>query len=254
MLLPPLGTERSLARVELIADAVGKDLNRTLEVEVAASYSEMAHRAAGRRVDFLWAPPLVVAALKRRVLGVYKCVREGTTDYASCLVARADSQLTEGALKGRRAGWTDAHSLGGYLLPRHYLRERGADPNTLFANESMLHSYPEVLHAIRTGRVDVGAVNVRHTDGRGLRVTVESYLGPAYHGQFRPIFFTRFVPADAIVVLDSLDVDTANEIGAQLVDKGRRSRFRSALSMAIEVESFVEGEMGEYVGLRDLDR
>lgn len=254
MLLPPLGTERSLARVELIADAVGRDLNRTLKVEVTSSYAELAQRAASGGVDLLWAPPLVVAAIKRRVAGVYKCVRQGTTDYASCLIAKADSQVSVNTLKGRRAGWTDKNSVGGYLLPRHHLRKLGKDPETLFSAEKRLGSYPEVLHAVRTDAVAVGAVNVRHASGEGLRATIESYLGPAYHGQFRPIFFTDFVPADAIVVLDSVDPETSDEIGAQLVDKARRSRFRTALSMAIEVESFVRGESREYEALLALKR
>ena len=75
-------------------------------------------------------------------------VRKGASSYRAAMMCRADSPLTIDALQGTRASWCDRDSVGGYLLPLALLRNKGLDPNKLFASQTFSGSYQASLDAL----------------------------------------------------------------------------------------------------------
>jgi phosphonate transport system substrate-binding protein len=123
-------------------------------------------------IDAAWGPPLTCA----RVEGVggtiaLRAVRGGATTYRAALVSRTQdtfeiSTLGQGTFRPRVA-WVEETSVGGYLLPRAYLRGAGIDLDSAFLNQRMLGSYSACIDALFEFESDLTAVFVRNSDFAG---------------------------------------------------------------------------------------
>src|SRR5215471_14130237 len=143
---PAPGAAGRLTRV--LSGIVGRPVRLVSYVE----YDALTEALRRGDVDAAWAPPLVAAraeALGARVL--VRTVRRGSVRSRAALLVRADSTLQLETLAGTTAAWVDRASLGGHLLALGWLRERGLDPTTLFAQQNFLGSYRLALDALLAG-------------------------------------------------------------------------------------------------------
>ena len=82
----------------------------------------------------------------------------GQPVYASHIVAARDKQLTEADLAGARWGWTVWDSQSGYNAPREFFAMLPNRPSAAQTVGSLLNPRG-VIDAIRSGAVDVGAID-----------------------------------------------------------------------------------------------
>jgi phosphonate transport system substrate-binding protein len=134
--LPPsVGIARAKARGELLESSLSIELGEPLSVTVTDDYAQLARAVRHAEAELVWTPAAVCADVEADARAIWKTVREGRSEYRSALVARSDARLSLERLAGRRAAWVDPLSIGGYLLVRQHLRERGLAPSSTFAEE-----------------------------------------------------------------------------------------------------------------------
>lgn len=243
-----MGRARAIARAELLDQSLRADLAETVTVEVAADYAELIARSDGGDAHLVWMPPTLCARLELRVRALYKCERFGRTSYRSALVVRRGEARSIDQLAGKRFAWVDRLSVGGYLLAASELRRRGVDPDE---RSRFVGAYPDALHAVMAGDVDVCALTVRDATPEGLRDGLATYGGRRALDTLEIVGVTVESPNDALALTHALDERRTAKIERRLFG-GEGTRGRAALCLALEAEGFVRAEPGEYRWLRSL--
>ncbi|HHH29306.1 MAG TPA: hypothetical protein ENK57_13315, partial [Polyangiaceae bacterium] len=220
-----------------------------VEISVAPSYEALADRVERGHAELVWMPPTITARLLPELHAVYKCVRLGQTSYRSGVVARAGAFESLQSLRGGRAAWVDRLSIGGHILARSALVERGIADE--LASEVFYGDYPSALDAVLEGDADFAAVAVCDDSDESLRDALASFGGRAAAQELVRVHVTVACPNDALGVTRSLDAAAADRIAAR-VFADPMSRARAALCLALDAEGFAKAEAGEYSQLRSL--
>jgi phosphonate transport system substrate-binding protein len=250
MALPPsLGRESMRARARelaaLLYDA-GFDMVSTSE-----SYAQLEDRLASGEADAAWGPPLVCARMEE--LGgrvALRALRDGAATYRSVLVARAQDSLdlSEPAKVRRRprAAWVDRHSMGGYVLPRAFLRALGLELDRFLVEEQLLGSYERCVESVLEGRTDLTATfaGPDATLGDGW----VSIAGPRA-ADLRAVAYTPECPNDGVVLSPRLDPGAAEAMIIALRKLAALPAARSVLSSAFNVTGFEAPPVGSYLPL-----
>lgn len=252
LLLPPsVGLARARARGELLESMLSSELGQTVAVTVAEDYEEIVRAAREGRVELIWAPAATCAQIATEVRAIWKNVRDGRTESRSVLVARAGARLSLQRLAGKRAAWVDALSVGGYLLVRKHLLERGIDPELTFAEQRFHRTHPAVLRAVLHDEADVAAVSVPGLDDQAVRQGLTVFAGESGASKLTALAVTEAAPTDALVLTRALGEPIARKLTSRVFARGARGRLGS-LCMALECEGFEVGTAAEYAPLRDL--
>ena len=246
LLFPPsLGQVTASARAELLTDWLGKRLGTFVTVEVAESYAELVQRIEHADVEMAWAPPSVCARVQPYARAIFKAVRSGSSMYRAAIIAR-EGQFGEVAeLAGKRAGWVDTLSTGGYLLASGLLRSSGITPDRL-ASEEFLGSYGAVVRALLEHQVDFGSIYVREPTPEGARESVSTFVGNARAARIGVVGFTRAAPSDGLVVTRASDPELDLEALERLVSGPNPT---SMLLSMLDAESLVLAQPDDYDAL-----
>lgn len=208
-------TEGYLA--ELCAE-LGRTLGRTVQARVLPSYAALKEALGRGEAQVVWAPPLVAIELEDEGLATIAlcCTRGGQIDYHAAIFTRHAAPYDKlSDLQGCHAAWVDAHSAGGYFLPRMRLVSEGLDPAKLFGKESFLGTHAAVACAVLDGEADVGATYLSLDPTTG-RPESAGWLeaGAGINGAF--ILATAGpIPSDAIALSNRL----SSEEKAALVER-----------------------------------
>lgn len=176
-------------------------LQRETEVYVAATYEQLARDLLSGKTDAAWAPPFVCARIEAMGVRVLlRGVRAGASTYRAALVVKADSALTLEGLAGTVAAWSDRDSVGGYLLPMAFLRERKLEPAKLFARQDFVGSYRKALEAVLAGEAAVTSVFAPAAKAGLGETTGLDEVWPEDAARFRVLAFTEEAPNDGVAV------------------------------------------------------
>lgn len=193
--LPPsLGTEPVWALAREFADLL-YDVGFSTVVPYK-TYPALQAAILDGSVDAAWGPPLTCAHVED-VGGTValRAVRGGTTTYRAALVTRTQDTfelvtLGQGAFRPRVA-WVDETSVGGYLLPRAYLRAAGIR-DSAFLGQRMLGSYSACIDALLEFEADLTALFVTNGDFVGT--------WGARAQRLRVLGYTDESPNDGVVI------------------------------------------------------
>ncbi len=239
-------------RAEQLEKWLREALGRETEVVVATTYESLARELLAGKVDAAWAPPFVCARIE--AMGVRVLVRgqrNGASTYRAAMICRADSDLTVDTLKGSSAAWSDRDSVGGYLLPLAFLRERSLDPARLFARQEFLGSYRAALEAVAAKRVDLTSI-FAPTAKAGLGDTTGlGEIWPENAAAFRPLAFTEDAPNDGVAVSMNLAGALVADLEKALVSMGQTEAGAKVLKECFNAERF---EAAPRMGYRALYR
>lgn len=251
MLPPSVGVARAKARGELLEASLAIEMGEEVQVLVAEDYAAITRGVREATVELVWAPSAVCAEIESEARAIWKTVREGRSEYRSALVARVDARLALETLSGKRAAWVDALSIGGYLLVRHHLRERGLDPETTFSTQHFYGTHPAALEAVLDDRADVAAVSVPGPDPEHVAQALALHAGRAGATKLAAIAVTDAAPNDALLLTKALDSNRAAALVARVFPAAGRGKI-AALCLAMESEGFERAAPGEYAKLRAL--
>lgn len=252
LVLPPsVGIARAKARGELLESSLSIELGEDMEVSVAEDYASILRTVRDASAELVWAPSATCAEIEPDARAMWKTVREGRSEYRSALVARSDARLSLERLAGRRAAWVDPLSIGGYLLVRQHLRERGIALASTFAEQTFVGTHPAALEAVLDERADVAAVSVPGPDTEHVMQALALHAGRAGAARLVAIAVTAAAPNDALVLTRALDTERAARLTARVFPREGRGKLAS-LCLAMECEGFEPASPGEYARLRAL--
>lgn len=138
------------------------ELRVPVKVWVARDYAALGVALARGEVTTAILPPLEYLITRRRAPGLQVLVAqhyERARTYQGLLVVKADAPTVEVAqLRGKRLCYVDPHSTSGFLLPRHFLRQRGIDPDRDLQAHRFSRRHTAVMEDVLAGRCDAGAI------------------------------------------------------------------------------------------------
>lgn len=216
------------------------------------SYAQLEAALASGEAHAAWAPPGVCA--RAEALGgdiLFRAVRGGATAYRAALLCRGERSIDLKRLDAMsgiapiRAAWVDPHSLAGYVMPRHYLRERGADLQETF-DETVLGSYQACFDAVLEGDADLTASYVGRRGSGYIDL-----LGNAA-AELRVLAWTDEIPNDGVVVSPALDPALGRDVGDALSAAFRNIRLADKLALAFDADGFDLPAPGTYAELLPL--
>jgi phosphonate transport system substrate-binding protein len=231
---------------------LGATLGKDTEVIVATSYEQLARELLSGKVDAAWAPPFVCARIEAMGVRVLvRGVRNGASAYRAALVAKADSKVTLDTLVGTRAAWSDRDSVGGYLLPMAFLREKGLDPAKTFHHQEFVGNYRKALEAVLAGSADVTSVFAPSARSAAADTTGLAELWPEKQQAFKVLGFTDEAPNDGVAVSMSAGSATVTELEKTLLSLHQSTEGAAVLKDCFHADKF---ELAPRMGYRALYR
>ncbi len=227
-------------------------LGRETEVVLPATYEQLARELLSGKVDAAWAPPFVCARIEAMGVRVLvRGVRDGASAYRAALLTRKDSNVTLDTLKGTTAVWSDRDSVGGFLLPMAFLRERGLDPMKTFHQQEFVGNYRNALQAVLDGKADVTSVFAPTARAGAPATTGLSQLFPEKESEFRVLGFTEEAPNDGVAVSMGAASATVTELEKTLLSMHLTPAGAAVLKDCFHAEKF---ELAPRMGYRALYR
>jgi phosphonate transport system substrate-binding protein len=240
------------ARAHQLQSWLQQTLQKDAEVIVAPTYEHLARELLSGRVDAAWAPPFVCARIEAMGVRVLvRGIRNGASVYRAALVCRAEDPLTFEALTGKTAAWSDRDSVGGFLLPMAFLREKGFDPNRLFAKQDFVGNYRKALEAVKDGLADVTSVFAAVERAGTAPETGIGVIWPEQPGAFRVLAWTDEAPNDGVAVSMSASPSLVSELERALLSLHQGPAGLKVISDCFRAEKF---ELAPRMGYRALYR
>lgn len=128
----------------------------------ASGYSGVALAMMNDQIDFAIMGPANYATIKREMGDDVEAPltmkeSDGSTSYVSVIFVKASSPYhTLDDLRGRTMSFADVNSASGYLIPRHYLRKEGRDPDTFFSRYIFAGGHEQSVYSVLNGVTDAG--------------------------------------------------------------------------------------------------
>lgn len=242
------------ARGQQLHDYLADALHRPIEVVIPPTYEQLARQLLGGKVDAAWAPPFVCARIEAMGVRVLvRGVRGGASVYRAALLCRRDSALTVDTLQGTRAAWSDRDSVGGYLLPVAFLRERGLDVAKAFARQEFMGSYRRALEAVHTGNAELTSLFAPSAKaiGHGEAITGIAEVWPEEGDAFRVLAYTEEAPNDGVAVSMSAPASVVADLEKALLAMHQAPAGQAVLRDCFAADRF---EVAPRMGYRALYR
>ena len=240
------------ARAHQLKEHLTGALGRETEVVLPATYEQLARELLSGKVDAAWAPPFVCARIEAMGVRVLvRGVRDGASAYRSAILTRKDSNVTLDTLKGTTAAWSDRDSVGGYLLPMAFLRDRGLDPAKTFHHQDFVGNYRDALEAVLSGKADVTSIFAPASREGATEVTGLAELLPEKENQFRVLGFTEEAPNDGVAVSMGAASATVTELEKTLLSLHLTPAGATVLKDCFHADKF---ELAPRMGYRALYR
>jgi phosphonate transport system substrate-binding protein len=249
--LPPsLGPSVAGERGKQLETFLAQALKRPTQVVVAASYESLAKELLSGKCEAAWAPPFVCARIEAMGVRVLvRGVRKGASSYRAALLCRTENALTLDTLQGTKASWCDRDSVGGYLLPLAMLRNKGLDPNKVFASQSFSGSYQASLEALLSGEVDVTSIFA--SGGKGTVTSGADELIPGRQHKVKVVAYTEESPNDGVAVAMSAPAELTMDLERVLLQLHESPEGASILRETFSADRF---EAAPRMGYRALYR
>lgn len=233
-----------------MADFISKEVGIPVETYTSTDYAGMIEAMDSKKVDIGSLPPLayVLAKDKNAAEVIIKTSRHGSLTYHAMFTARATSGLKSiEEAKGKRMAFTDANSTSGYLFPVAYLKKKGLDPETFFAQTTFAGSHDNAIRAVYNGDVDVAATyddarNKLEKDPTTKDVKTKVVI----------IGKTDEIPNDTISVRTGLDPELVKKIKEALIKYAHTEEGKKTLADVYEVDDLVEAKDGDYDSVREV--
>jgi phosphonate transport system substrate-binding protein len=153
--------ETAIYYQELIDYLAGK-IGHEAELIQRKTYGEVNELLAKRQIDlaFICTGPFASGADIYGIEAIATPIVRGQPFYHSYLIVNKDSDLkTLADLEGKDFAFTDPESNTGALVPRYWLSQLGATPETFFSSFTYTYSHDNAIMAVAKNLVDGAAVD-----------------------------------------------------------------------------------------------
>lgn len=147
--------------------------------------------------------------------------------------------------KPLRAAWVDPDSAAGYLMPRRYLRGRGAVLEEILS-EKFLGSFRACFDAVIEGDADLTASYV------GRRGSGYIDLCGNHAAELRVLAWTDEIPNDGVVVSPALSDERRAEVTAAINAAFGDAATAQQVALALDADGFEAPDPCSYDSMLDL--
>ena len=159
--IPDEDPQELLRKYEPFTDYIAGEVGKKVRFVPVVDYAATVEGLAAGRLDIVWYGGFTSVQAVQRAKGATRLVmREEDASFKSVFVARADSGIEGLAdLKGKTFAFGSVSSTSGHLMPRHFLRAAGVDPERDFRKFGFSGVHDATAAWVEAGRVDAGALN-----------------------------------------------------------------------------------------------
>ena len=159
--IPDEDPQELLRKYKPFADYIAKEVGVKVKFVPVLDYAATVEGLAANRLDIVWYGGFTSVQAVERAKGATRlAMREEDASFKSVFVTRTDSGIkTLADLKGKTFAFGSVSSTSGHLMPRHFLRAAGVDPERDFRKFGFSGAHDATAAWVEAGRVDAGAVN-----------------------------------------------------------------------------------------------
>lgn len=230
-----------------VINNVCKKIGFIPRVLVATDYDALSNSLIDGIVDVGWFSPLayVNAKSKASVIPLATPIVNGAPNYLGFIITTPESGVNDlKDVKGHRMAFVDPKSASGYAYPKLLLKRAGINPDRDLQGQMFLGTHSNVVEAVLSGTVKVGATYSEAIDDarhRGLDVDKLIYLAQ-----------TDPIPKDCIAARPDLDQSIAKIIEKAFIEYKDRGIGHKRESSTIN--GFVTAKDENYDIIREVVR
>jgi len=214
-------------------------------VLVATDYDALSNSLIDGIVDVGWFSPFayVNAKDKAPINPLATPIVNGAPSYLGFIITYRDSGITDlKDVKGERVAFVDPKSASGYAYPRLLLKKAGIDPERDLKEQVFLGTHSNVVEAVISGSVKVGATYSEAIDDAKVRGLDTEKL--VYLAQTEPI------PKDCIATRPDIDKEIHEKLKKAFLEYKNGEIFRKRHSSVID--GFIEAKDENYDIIREV--
>ena len=159
--IPDEDPQELLRKYKPFTDYIAREVGVKVKFVPVVDYAATVEGLAANRLDIVWYGGFTSVQATQRAKGATRlAMREEDASFKSVFVARTDSGIKELAdLKGKTFAFGSVSSTSGHLMPRHFLKAAGVDPERDFKKFGFSGAHDATAAWVAAGRVDAGALN-----------------------------------------------------------------------------------------------
>ncbi len=143
-----------------LVEYLEQELGIPCQLLVHDSYEELQLAFEDERLDLAWLGGFTFVNVNRSRAAVALVSRDRDFRFTSYFLVRSDDTATDlEDFRGKRFAFGSRLSTSGHLMPRHFLKEWGIDPETFFGEVLYTDAHDRTVNAVRDGVVDVGVAS-----------------------------------------------------------------------------------------------
>ncbi len=159
--IPDEDPQELLRKYKPFTDYITREVGLKVKFVPVVDYAATVEGLAADRLDIVWYGGFTSVQAVQRAKGATRlAMRKEDASFKSVFVARTDSGIKNLAdLKGKTFAFGSVSSTSGHLMPRHFLRAAGVDPERDFKKFGFSGAHDATAAWVAAGRVDAGALN-----------------------------------------------------------------------------------------------
>ena len=159
--IPDEDPQELLRKYKPFADYIAEEVGVPVKFVPVVDYAATVEGLAADRLDIVWYGGFTSVQATQRAKGATRlAMREEDASFKSVFVTHTDSGIeTLADLKGKTFAFGSVSSTSGHLMPRHFLRAAGIDPERDFEKFGFSGAHDATAAWVAAGRVDAGALN-----------------------------------------------------------------------------------------------
>jgi phosphonate transport system substrate-binding protein len=184
-----------------LADALGKQLNCNVELDITTNYTSEIEAMRNGKLDIAEFGPLAYVFAQKlagaELAATFSDTNGNPATYTASIVTSPDSGITDlSGVAGKTFAYSDPASTSGHLYPAFALKAAGIDPDNgvqaLYAG-----SHTAAYEALRNHKVDAGELN-------SDRIATATAAGEYQAGDWVTLWQSAPIPQDPITIRGTL--------------------------------------------------
>ena len=164
--LPDQSEPELRKRYEPLIGHLSETTGLNYELVIPNDYNHLLVLFADRKIDLAYLGGLTFVKAQRDHQAVPLVMRDTDLKFRSYFLARADdSSRAVTDFKGLRLAFGSKLSTSGHLMPRHFLKERGIEPERFFGDVLYSGAHDRTAIWVRDRKADLGVANAKIVEG-----------------------------------------------------------------------------------------
>lgn len=158
--IPDEAPTELLRKFEPLGAYLEKALGMTVSFVPVTDYAAVVEALAAERIDLAWLGGFTFVQARMRTGDAVPLVqREQDQTFTSTFVTARADVATLADLEGAAFAFGSVSSTSGHLMPRHFMREQGIEPEDFFSRIAFSGAHDATAAWVASGRVDAGVLN-----------------------------------------------------------------------------------------------